>query len=118
MRNQISQSNHNEKLILHDIAHSVTITHSNYEQITNIIAGFPFARNHEARSHGMDTIPFLLRRVVEDFEGELANAETFVFGRHRKHENLTMLSVPPLNSNMVRKFFEDDLEVRFQKFCL
>ena len=29
------------------------------------------------------------------FEGELANAETFFFGRHRKHENLTMLSVYP-----------------------
>ena len=38
------------------------------------------------------------------FEGELANGETFFFGRHSKHENLTILSVSPLNSNMVRKF--------------
>ena len=41
-----------------------------------------------------------LKRI---FEGDLANGETFFFGRHSKHENLTMLSVSPLNSNMVRK---------------
>ena len=34
------------------------------------------------------------------FEGELANGETFFFGKQSKHGNLTMLSV----SNMVRKF--------------
>ena len=38
------------------------------------------------------------------FESELANVETFFFGRHSKHENLTILSVSPLNSNMVSKF--------------
>ena len=38
------------------------------------------------------------------FDDELANAETFFFGRHSKHENLTMLSVFPFNLNMVRKF--------------
>ena len=38
------------------------------------------------------------------FEGELTNGETFFFGKQSKHENLTMLSVSTLNSNMVRKF--------------
>ena len=38
------------------------------------------------------------------FESELTNGETFFFGRHSKNENLTMLSVAPLNLNMVRKF--------------
>ena len=38
------------------------------------------------------------------FESDLANGETFFFGRQSKHENLTMLSVYPLNLNMVRKF--------------
>ena len=37
------------------------------------------------------------------FESELANGETFFFGRHSKHEHLAMLSVSPINSNMVRK---------------
>ena len=28
----------------------------------------PFARSHEARGHGMDTNPFLLRRFVDDLQ--------------------------------------------------
>ena len=47
-----SVKSNNEKLILH-ISHSVIIKHSQYEQLkTNMIAGIPFARCHEARWHG------------------------------------------------------------------
>ena len=39
--------------------------------LTNIITGLPFVRNHEARWHGMDTIPFLLRGVAQDLKTNL-----------------------------------------------
>ena len=36
----------------------------------------------------MYTIPFLLPRVAEDLKSELANSETFFFGRHHSNRKV------------------------------
>ena len=43
--------------------------------------------------NGYDSV--LTSTCCRIFESDLANAETFLFGRHIKHESLTLLSVYP-----------------------
>ena len=72
-----SVKSHNEKLILHDISHSVIITHSHYEQINyNMIAGITFARCHEARWHVTSATATARKHIVRQRRGVTLHEST------------------------------------------
>ena len=72
-----------------------------YHKCLNISTYHPW-KTEEKLINGYDSV--LTSTCCRRFEGELANGETLLFGKQSKHENLSMLSVSTLNSNMVRKF--------------